>query len=70
MKSRSCRGLSLSARADGGCDDRGTIWAKTGLGGSMPTDGMEGGELIDIIDLLSIFSSADQWQTKALVFII
>lgn len=33
----------------------------------MPTDGMEAGELID---LLSIFSSEDQWQTEALVFII
>lgn len=32
----------------------------------MPTDGMEGGELID---LLSVFSSEDQRQTEALVFI-
>lgn len=33
----------------------------------MPTDGMEGGEFID---LLSVFSSEDQWQTEAPVFII
>lgn len=32
-----------------------------------PTDGIEDGELID---LLSVFSSEDQWQTEALVFII
>lgn len=30
-------------------------------------DGTEGGELID---LLSVFASEDQWQTEALVFII
>lgn len=33
----------------------------------IPTDGIEDGELID---LLSVFSSEDQWQTEALVFII
>lgn len=30
-------------------------------------DGIEDGELID---LLSVFSSEDQWQTEAVVFII
>lgn len=54
----------------GGCDDSVTIWGRRGAGWGredgeggwaeekpMPTDGMEGGELID---LLSVSSSEDQ----------
>lgn len=70
------RGSSRHEEAVGGCDDRATIWGKRGgewgrRGGTeekpMPTDGIEGGELID---LLSVSSSEDQWQTEAPVFII
>lgn len=51
-----CDGLGEAGRVGGWIEEK-----------PMPTDGMEGGELID---LLSVFSSEDQRQTEALVFIV